>query len=174
MTGNVFLGLGSNIGDRLKFLSSAVQKISENENCKIIRISSVYESKPLGPENQNDYLNMAIKMETAFDVSGLFDFVKSIEREIGRNKTIRWGAREIDIDILFFDDLIFSGEKIIVPHPEIIHRDFVLLPLKEIDSDFIHPLNNRSISELAEKLQTTYVYNVFGNESLKLEGVNLV
>ncbi len=174
MTGNVFLGLGSNIGDRLKFLSGAIQKISENESIKIVGISSVYESIPLGPVNQNDYLNMVLKLETSLDVYGLFEFVKKIEKEIGRNKTVRWGAREIDIDILFFGSLVVRGEKIIIPHPEIIHRDFVLLPLKEIDSDFIHPQNNRSISELTEELQNSYVYNVFGNESLKLEGVNLV
>ncbi len=174
MTGKIFLGLGSNMGDRLNYLSQAIRKISENENCEIVAVSSVYESKPLGPKNQNDYLNLALEIKSGFDVFRLFEFLKNTEKEIGRNKRMRWGAREIDIDILFFGGLIFSDEKIIVPHPEIIHRDFVLLPLKEIDSNFIHPLYNRSISELAEELQTTYVYNVFGNESLKLEGVNLV
>ncbi len=101
--------------------------------------SSVYETKPYGYKDQDNFFNAAIKIKTEFSVIRLLEILKSIEKDLGRSRTQKWGPREIDLDLLFFNDLIFSNERVTIPHKEIAKRDFVLVPLCEIAPDFIHP-----------------------------------
>ena len=110
--------------------------------------SSVYETKPYGYVNQDNFFNAAIKIKTEYSVIQLLDCLKSIEKEIGRIKTERWGPREIDLDLLFFNDLIFSNYRITIPHREVANRDFVLVPLCEIAPNFIHPALNKKICDI--------------------------
>ena len=134
-----YIGLGSNKGDKLNYLRKSVAKLSENGKCSILSSSSVYETKPYGYKEQDNFFNAVIKVSTNFSLLQLLEELKQIERELGRVNSSKWGPREIDMDLLFFNDLIFSNEKITIPHKEIAYRDFVLVPLCEISPDYIHP-----------------------------------
>ncbi len=145
---NVYIGLGSNKGDRLSFLRKSVEKINADGKCKVEVSSSLYETKPLGNRKQENYLNAVIKISTKYSVIELFNFLKSIEKELGRSKTERWGDREIDMDILFYNDLVYSDDIITIPHKGITSRDFVLVPLCEINSSLIHPELKQKICDI--------------------------
>lgn len=148
MVNNVFLGLGSNLGDRKKYLSDAIEKIGD-EYSIVEKISSLYETSPFGNIKQDNYLNIVIRIETNYSLEKLFEKVKVIEKVLGRKNTIlKWGPREIDIDILFYNDLIYNSDNVIIPHPEILMRDFVLLPLIEIAPDYIHPVIKKRLDEI--------------------------
>lgn len=149
MVSNVFLGLGSNKGDKLKFLKEAVNLIHEDNNCNVLKSSSVYETSPFGVIKQDNFYNAVIEIETSFEIKNLFQLLKKFEKQIGRNsEEIKWGPREIDIDILFYNDLIYNTDELIVPHQEILKRDFVLIPLKEIAPDYEHPVVHKKVIDL--------------------------
>ncbi len=111
-------------------------------------VSSIYETKPYGVKEQDNFLNAVIKISTSYDLSRLFILLKNIEDELGRKSNTKWGPREIDLDLLFFNDIVYSDEKIIIPHKEIELRDFVLTPLCEIAPDLFHPVLNQKISDI--------------------------
>ncbi len=149
MVSNVFLGLGSNIGDRRKFISDACNIIRNNDDATILKVSSYYETSPYGNIEQNNFLNAVIEIKTNFTVEKLYGFVKEIETKLGRkNRETKWGPREIDIDILFYNDLIYRSDRVIIPHPEILKRDFVVVPMIEIAPGFVHPVTKVRISEI--------------------------
>ena len=132
----VYLGLGSNIEPRLDFLQEAVEKLADNEKIKIIKKSSVYQTKPYGYLEQEDFLNAVILIKTSLDPKELLERVLKIEKEIGRVRDEIWGPRKIDIDILLYDKIKYESSNLILPHPEIKKRAFVMIPLLEIaDSD---------------------------------------
>lgn len=147
----VFLGLGSNVGDRLLNLNKAIEILSDK--IEILKTSKIYETKPVGVENQPDFLNMAVMGQTVLDYLSLFEFVKDVEKQVGRVYRYRWGPREIDIDILFFNDLIYKSQDLEIPHPRLHEREFVLKPLMDLQPDFIHPVFKKSIRELYEDLK---------------------
>lgn len=142
----VFLGLGSNVGNRQKNLEEAIKILSQY--IEITKKSKIYETKPVGVENQPDFLNMAIMGDTELDHLTLFKFIKDTEKKVGRIERYRWGPREIDIDILFFNDLIYESNFLQIPHPRLHERDFVLKPLMDLEPKFIHPVFKKSIEEL--------------------------
>ncbi len=146
----VFLGLGSNIGDRKRNILKAVEEFERNGQ-KILKISSIYETKPWGFEKQRKFLNAAVKMKTFLTASDLLALCKYIENKIGRKKSFRWGPRKVDLDILFYGKKKVNTEKLKIPHPEIKNREFVLNPLKEIAPDLIHPVYGQSISNMLKK-----------------------
>lgn len=149
MASNVYLGFGSNKGDRKEYILRAVETISRSSECKILKVSSLYETTPYGTVGQEDYFNAVAEIETKYTLPELFDFTKNIEKEIGRKKTdIKWAPREIDVDILFYNNLIYSNDKLTVPHKEILLRDFVIVPLIEIAGCFIHPTTNKRLDEV--------------------------
>jgi len=140
MVDKVFLSLGSNKGDKLSYLRSAVKKISEDESNRILAASPIYETLPYGVKDQDNFLNAVIEIDTGYGVVHLFNFLKELEIEIGRTKNdIKWGPREIDIDILFFNSLIYETDELTVPHTEVMKRDFILKPLIDIAGDFLYP-----------------------------------
>lgn len=145
---NVFLGLGSNIGDRKKYLSEAIQEIKNIPGTKILKISSIYETEPWGFKEQDEYLNAVIEVETEQEYAKLLKEVKGIEIILGRDKTDKWKSRKIDIDILFYGDLVYEDENLHIPHKHIEDRNFVLVPLNEIAPDFVHPVTKKKISEI--------------------------
>ncbi len=148
-TYSVFLGIGSNVGERQKFLNGAAAALKQVPNVKIVWASSVYETDPYGKVDQPKFLNAALEIETTLLPTELLARVKSIEESIGRTKTEAWGPREIDIDILLYDGLVHTDEALTVPHPELEKRKFVLVPLREIAPDLVHPIHGMTISELA-------------------------
>lgn len=148
MTRNIYIGLGSNVGDRLGYLDSAVKELNELSAARVIGMSSVYETEPYGNKDQPEFLNMAVELESSLESDELFSGLKSIEAKLGRHRTERWGPREIDLDLLYFGEEVVNQKKLQVPHPEVGLRRFVLVPLNEIAHYFIDPVRKKSISEL--------------------------
>ncbi len=128
-----YLGIGSNLGDRRINIKSAVKKISELKETKLIKLSKVIETNPIGgPVGQPKFLNAVLKIRTNLQPLILLKKLKQIEKSLGRKKTVRWGPRAIDLDILFWGDKIINSMKLQVPHPRIFKREFVLGPLLEV------------------------------------------
>ena len=157
----VFLGLGSNIGDRMKFINSAIEMIEAIEGVSIIKKASIYETEPWGVKDQENFLNTVIEIESSLPPEELYIEIKEIERRLERTKMDRWAEREIDIDILFCEDNIIETERLKVPHREIENRRFVLIPMCEIASNFIHPGIGKSIKELLENTDDTLGVNKY-------------
>jgi 2-amino-4-hydroxy-6-hydroxymethyldihydropteridine diphosphokinase len=155
----VFIGIGSNEGSRTANIKSAIDLINELLDCKIEKVSSLYETIPFGGVEQNNFINAVIKISTTLNTKELFFELKNIEKKLGRIDREKWGPREIDLDILFVNDLIFSDEIITLPHKGIIYRDFVLIPLIEIEPDLIHPVFDKKISEFVIELKTRNIIN---------------
>ncbi len=145
---DVFLGVGSNVGDRVHFLADAVRKLRTLPSTELVKFSSVYETEPVGMKEQNNFLNAALWIQTSIEVRDFHRRIKAIEKEIGRQEGVRWGPREIDIDILLFGDLIIAEPDLRIPHRDMLARKFVLQPLAEIAPGVIHPTSRISISEL--------------------------
>jgi 2-amino-4-hydroxy-6-hydroxymethyldihydropteridine diphosphokinase len=152
---NVFLGLGSNVGKRIQFISQAVVRLMDLPATQLVKISSVYETEPVGVKNQGDFLNAVAWVVTTREAVQLYADIKAIEREIGRKKRARWGPREIDIDILIYGKMIVSEGPLIVPHPEMDKRNFVVIPLQEIAPALIHPLRQLPMREVARRCPDT-------------------
>lgn len=128
-----FLGIGSNLGDRRKNIRLALQEISALEGTKILKISRIIETRPVGGvPAQGKFLNAALKIKTSLSPVKLLKKLKGIEKKLGRKKTVRYGPRVIDLDILFYADRIISRKELKVPHPKIFERDFVIRPLSEV------------------------------------------
>lgn len=149
MTDNiVYIGIGTNKGEKLENINAAISLIVKIPSTGLLSQSSIYETKPYGYLEQCNFLNLAIKIKTGLALKSLLKELQSIEQKLGRIKTIKWGPRIIDLDILFYNDEIISEEEIKIPHPGIAERDFVLVPLKEIGPDFIHPALNEKIADI--------------------------
>lgn len=148
MIRNVFLGLGSNLNDRLEYLKTAASVIGSCGNINIVNSSFIYETEPWGIRNQNSFLNQVVEIETSFSPSDLLSFIKETESKSGRIERDKWHEREIDIDILFFDTLVFNSENFSVPHKEVQNRKFVLVPMCELNGDFVHPVLYKTMNEL--------------------------
>ncbi|MGC8842520.1 MAG: 2-amino-4-hydroxy-6-hydroxymethyldihydropteridine diphosphokinase [bacterium] len=143
--------LGSNQGDKLENLKRAISILKE-AGVKVRKISSVYQSAPWGYEEQEDFLNLAVEVESDLAPLELLGLLKEIERKMGRKRTFRWGPRIIDIDILIYDNLSFSHPQLIIPHPLLKERLFALLPLQEIAPNVLLPDGSSPFQEI-EKLK---------------------
>ena len=150
-TYSVFIGLGSNLGERHRFLNAAAEELRRLPGTKVIWYSSVYETDPYGVRDQPRFLNAVGEIETPLLPPELLKELKRIEQSAGRKEREPWGPREIDLDILLYDGLVFSDQTVTVPHPELERRKFVLLPLREIAPDFVHPVNGMTVEELARQ-----------------------
>lgn len=139
--------MGTNLGDRPAHLQQAIVEIERNIG-SILNCSSVYETEPWGVTDQPSFYNQVLKVATTLDPLQLLTATLAIEKEMGRVRAERYGARIIDIDILFFDDLVINTDQLTIPHPRITERNFVLAPLAEIAPDLVHPVLHQTISEI--------------------------
>jgi len=157
---NVFLGIGSYVGDRVQFLAGAVRKIREIPETRIVKVSSVYETEPVGVKSQDAFLNAVVWIQTPMALTVFHSRMKMIEKEIGRVERFRWGPREIDIDVLMYGDHVINGSAIVVPHKEMVNRKFVLKPFAEISPETIHPSEHKTIKELLAVCNDTNAVDV--------------
>ncbi len=147
----VFIGIGSNLGKREENCKSAISLLEKN-SIEITKRSSMIETEPWGITDQPKFINMAIEAKTDLEPNELLELLKKTESETGRQPGIRWGPRAIDLDILFYDDLIFKTDELEIPHPGIAEREFVLKPLAEIAPDKVHPALKKRIRELLDNI----------------------
>lgn len=158
-----YLGLGSNLGNRLMNLARSLNKLKLTDAVHIKKISSVYESEPYGFLDQPYFLNMVLAIETKLEPLSLLNLTQAIEKQLGRKITERWGPRIIDIDILNYNNLIFSHPKLNLPHQQLHLRQFVLLPLKEIAANFVHPKLKKTIDQMLIECQGKFEINCLMN-----------
>jgi deoxyguanosine kinase len=160
----VFLGLGSNLGERFELLKEAVGMVSDSAG-NISVVSSIYETEPVGLDNGGDFLNMVISVDTNLTPSGLLGRIMMIESKLGRIRCeTRNSSRTIDIDILLFGEEIIDKESLIVPHPRMHLRRFVLEPLNELAADFIHPVLGKSINALLKECVDKSMVTLFKDQ----------
>jgi len=144
----VFIGIGSNKGSRRRNCLMAIRSLNESAKVKVIKASPFYETSPWGLIGQRSFVNAVIEARTILGPMGLLTFLKGLERDLGRRRGRRWGPRVIDLDILFFGRRIIEGTLLTVPHPLLHKRAFVIVPMREVAPDFIHPIYNVSIRGL--------------------------
>lgn len=152
---NVYLGLGTNLGNKTENLRTAVDKINEKIG-EVTSLSSFFETAPWGFQSDNSFLNAALCVRTSLSPLEVLSLTQDIERSLGRlHKSVNgvYSDRIIDIDLLLYDDLVLSDDKLVLPHPLMTERSFVLLPLAEIAANVMHPAIHRTIGELASDIQ---------------------
>lgn len=166
-THSIYLALGSNLGDRRGNLAAALQRL--REVMKIVTVSSVYETEPVGYTDQPRFLNLVLRGLTTLTPQELLRAAKQIEKTLGRQDTFRNGPRLIDIDIIFYDDLHITQDDLIIPHPRMAERAFVLVPLAEIAPDRIDPVSGKSAQQLLAEVPQEGVQHLAKNLRIKLE-----
>ena len=160
-----YISFGSNMGDRNKNIEKAIEYLKELDGIAVKRVSSIYETQPVGGPPQGAFLNGVIEVETMLLPDELLDRLKGIEARLGRVKTEENGPRPIDLDIIFYQDIVIDGERIRIPHPRMQEREFVLRGLCEIAPDFLHPRLNKTVKQLYEEL-------TLADESNKINSLN--
>lgn len=148
-----YIGIGSNLGDKVYHCEKAISEILEADHHKLLAKSSLFKTKPIGYTAQDWFVNAVIKIETDLVPLDLLHELQKIESRLGRKETYHWGPRAIDLDILFFDEEEIRSEELQIPHPHLQERQFVLIPLAEIDRNFIHPILKKNIAGLLEDLK---------------------
>ncbi|MCD7975099.1 MAG: 2-amino-4-hydroxy-6-hydroxymethyldihydropteridine diphosphokinase [Phascolarctobacterium sp.] len=147
-----YIALGSNLGDREKNLKTALEKMEE-KGLEIVKVSSFLETEPYGVKGQPMFLNAACEIKTELSPEKLLDILFSVEQEMGRKRCRRWGERNIDLDLLFYDNLVLNTEYLVLPHPDLQNRDFILTPLMEIAPLFVHPVLKKTIIEIKNDIE---------------------
>ncbi|MBI4761945.1 MAG: 2-amino-4-hydroxy-6-hydroxymethyldihydropteridine diphosphokinase [Chloroflexota bacterium] len=153
MEHTVYLSLGSNLGDRAANLRQAVALLPPQMTVRAK--SNIYETPPWGYTEQEAFLNQAVRAETYLEPEPLLKHIKRLEAALGRTETFRYGPRLIDIDILFYDNLILNTPLLTIPHPHLHERGFVLVPLMDIAPDHVHPLSGKSVREMLAACDAT-------------------
>lgn len=159
----VFLGLGSNLGDKEANIHGALDRLSHSPDIRVERVSSLYESAPIGRVDQPNFINAAAVIETDLSPAHLLHALQVIEREMGRVHTIQWGPRVIDIDILLYDDAAIETPELSIPHPHMTERAFVMVPLAEVAPDLKLP-DGRTPQEDLKKLSNQQVRRIAEEE----------
>ncbi len=150
-----YVALGSNLGDSRTLLDEAVQKLGRDARVRVKKVSSYIRTVPYGGVEQPDFLNGAVELETLLTPHELLDYLHVIEQEAGRERKIHWGPRTLDLDILFYDDLILYEQDLIIPHIDLENRDFVLKPMCELNPILKHPVSGKSMKQLLSDLEAS-------------------
>ncbi|HOP86457.1 MAG TPA: 2-amino-4-hydroxy-6-hydroxymethyldihydropteridine diphosphokinase [Syntrophorhabdaceae bacterium] len=152
MEGNVFISIGSNLGNSLNNCITAIERIKADMRARLIKQSSFYKTSPVSDITQDDFINCAINILWSSSPLELLSFLSKIETEMGRKRLIPKGPREIDLDIIFFDNLLINTPQLIIPHPEAHRRKFVIIPCIEIEPHIIHPSFNRKLKDFLDDI----------------------
>ncbi len=148
-----YIGIGSNLGDKIAHCEKAIAEILNFDDHRLLAKSSFFKTQPVGYTAQDWFVNGVIKLESDLEPHDLFRALKDIESRLGRTETFQWGPREIDLDLLLYDDRIIQTEDLQIPHPRMQERQFVLIPLAEIDPDLIHPVLKKSVQKLLKEIK---------------------
>ncbi|MBE5935407.1 MAG: 2-amino-4-hydroxy-6-hydroxymethyldihydropteridine diphosphokinase [Lachnospiraceae bacterium] len=148
-----YLSLGSNMGDREDYLDKAIDMLNKDDKCTVTKVAKYIETEPYGYVEQDKFMNTAIEVKTLYSPDELLKLSNDIEEKLDRVRTIKWGPRTVDVDIIFYDDVIINKENLIIPHKEMHLREFVLKPLLEIKPDYKHPLIRKNVYQIYEDLQ---------------------
>jgi 2-amino-4-hydroxy-6-hydroxymethyldihydropteridine diphosphokinase len=148
----VILHIGSNVGNKLKYLAVCKRLIKEKIG-RVVKSSSIFETEAWGLKNQDSFLNQAFEVSTNLGPESILEICQEIEALLSRERSVRWGPRTIDIDIIFYDNLIIEDDLLSIPHPRMHERNFVLIPLNEIAPQWEHPILNKSVHQLLEESQ---------------------
>lgn len=148
----VFLSIGSNLGDKEKNCRKSIDYLENTEGIDLVKISGFYKTAPVDYTDQDWFINCAVELKTDLAPEKLLETIQSIENKMGRKRDIRFGPRTIDLDIIFYDDMIINSDKLEIPHPRMQERLFVLEPLCDLDKDFVHPVLNCDFPSLKDKL----------------------
>ena len=147
-----FISLGSNIGDRYHYLHEALKILETSYEVELVKVSSVFETDPVGYTDQDLFLNMVAQISTELTPFELLDACLEIEKELGRKREVRWGPRTIDLDILLYNEENIITERLVIPHPRMIERSFVVIPLLEISPELKLPSMIKPLREIADEL----------------------
>ena len=159
-----YISLGSNLQDRAGNINESLHLLSNLGNIRINRKSSIYETEPVGGPPQGYFLNQVIEIELNFTPEELISRLLAIEEKLGRRKGEKWGPRQIDLDLLLFDDLVLKKPDLEVPHPYLSKRRFILVPLAEINPELIHPLLKKKIKDILKDLKDKKEVRLFHRE----------
>ena len=149
-----YIALGSNLGDRAAYLNFAVKELEKTRECRVLRVSEFISSEPYGYTEQDEFLNGCLALETLLNPYELLDLLHGIEDLAGRERKVRWGPRTLDLDIIFYDDIVMSTDKLRIPHAEMHKRDFVLIPLNDVAPNMLHPILMKTTAELLDNLKS--------------------
>lgn len=147
-----YIALGSNLGERKQYLDAGVKALDEAGGCSVVRVSSWLVTPPYGMTEQPDFLNGCLELKTLLEPEELLEALHRIEKEAGRERILRWGPRTLDLDIIFYDDLVWESENLCIPHVDMHRRDFVLRPLCEIAPYKRHPITGITVKEMLEQI----------------------
>lgn len=151
--GRAFVGLGSNLGRRRENIQNAVRILDSTDDLELVKGASFYETEPIGPSFQPWFINTAIEITTQVPPLSLLQICKEVENRIGKSQSFPWGPRIIDLDILLYDDLVLDEANIVLPHPQLATREFVLRPLLELDPQLSHPRLKLPLSKILKGIE---------------------
>ena len=146
-----YIGLGSNLGDSRMYLEDAVAMLEADQNCEVLKVSDWIWTRPYGYVEQEDFLNGCLSLRTIYNPHELLKMLHKIENSMKREREFKWGPRTLDMDILFYDDIILNKKELIIPHPDMKNRDFVLKPMNQIAPYIMHPVYQKTIKEMLQE-----------------------
>ena len=148
----VYLAVGSNMGEKVQYISGAIRALTAHPQIKVKKVSDLIQSEPYGVLDQEDFLNGALEIETLLAPEELLDAIHDIEDAAGRVRVRRWGPRTLDLDLLFYDKLVYESENLVIPHADLQNRDFVLEPLSTLAPNYRHPILGKTVMEMLQEL----------------------
>lgn len=148
----VYIAAGSNLGDKEETLKEAIYKIDKRKECVVTKVSNFYTTDPVGYEDQDQFVNCVFEINTLQTPSELMDTLLEVEKDFKRERIIRWGPRTLDLDIIFYNDIISYDEHILIPHPRAHERQFVMKPMCDINPYYVHPIYRKRVMDISSEL----------------------